>query len=348
MVVGDHAPSGRRKHDHHKGKPGQKHDFKKLRFGQERDDDEEPALDSNYRNRALERSKMSDDYYKRVEEEYRLLKTQTEEESRYMGGDEEHTHLVKGLDYVLLEKVRKSLAPRKFFHHTHLHNRHFHERLNNTYNLLRKGYSFRKNQATSRAFYNFSLCMEPETNDVPSIVIVNDGPNISSIQSGMMSSNLDPEIKKELAEALLWHQENRKKKKEDRLPFRPDKHDSGDESDDIFAGAGEYRSDELFPETVAKLDENEKYFAESEEEEETYMGAIQLKHLARRKAPAKTYDGYDECYPDADDADSDDGGVGSKKKSKATKGEWQKIEKIIAEKNTIPMEHFEQVANSKK
>ena len=28
------------------------------------------------------------------------------QESKYLGGDMEHTHLVKGLDYALLEKVR--------------------------------------------------------------------------------------------------------------------------------------------------------------------------------------------------------------------------------------------------
>ncbi len=28
------------------------------------------------------------------------------EDSKYMGGDVDHTHLVKGLDYALLQKVR--------------------------------------------------------------------------------------------------------------------------------------------------------------------------------------------------------------------------------------------------
>lgn len=41
-------------------------------------------------------------------------------------------------------------------------------------------------------------------------------------------------------------------------------YDSGAESDDIFAGAGEYRSDELHPEMVSKLNDNEKYFVDSE------------------------------------------------------------------------------------
>lgn len=31
------------------------------------------------------------------------------EQSKYLGGEVEYTHLVKGLDFVLLEKVRKEL-----------------------------------------------------------------------------------------------------------------------------------------------------------------------------------------------------------------------------------------------
>ena len=32
------------------------------------------------------------------------------QESKFLGGDMEHTHLVKGLDYALLQKVRKKLC----------------------------------------------------------------------------------------------------------------------------------------------------------------------------------------------------------------------------------------------
>ena len=33
----------------------------------------------------------------------------TVEESKFLGGDVDHTHLVKGLDYALLQKVRKHI-----------------------------------------------------------------------------------------------------------------------------------------------------------------------------------------------------------------------------------------------
>jgi hypothetical protein len=35
------------------------------------------------------------------------------EESKYLGGDMEHTHLVKGLDYSLLHKIRSELEKDK-------------------------------------------------------------------------------------------------------------------------------------------------------------------------------------------------------------------------------------------
>ena len=36
---------------------------------------------------------------------------QTIEESKFLGGDIEHTHLVKGLDYALLQKVSGLAGP---------------------------------------------------------------------------------------------------------------------------------------------------------------------------------------------------------------------------------------------
>ena len=39
-------------------------------------------------------------------EDYAERRKQVIQESKYLGGDMEHTHLVKGLDYALLEKVR--------------------------------------------------------------------------------------------------------------------------------------------------------------------------------------------------------------------------------------------------
>ena len=36
------------------------------------------------------------------------------QESKFLGGDMEHTHLVKGLDYALLQKVRSEIEHHEF------------------------------------------------------------------------------------------------------------------------------------------------------------------------------------------------------------------------------------------
>lgn len=36
------------------------------------------------------------------------------QESKFLGGDMEHTHLVKGLDYALLQKVRSEIEHQEF------------------------------------------------------------------------------------------------------------------------------------------------------------------------------------------------------------------------------------------
>ncbi len=59
-----------------------------------------------YRDRALERRKgLHKDY---SEEVAALARVELDaEQSKFLGGDVEHTHLVKGLDYALLQKVRR-------------------------------------------------------------------------------------------------------------------------------------------------------------------------------------------------------------------------------------------------
>lgn len=86
----------------------------------------EEELSKKYRDRAKERREASNN--NKTSNEYELFNTtamyravgpdlndQAEtrrrliEESKYLGGDLEHTHLVKGLDYALLQKVRAEL-----------------------------------------------------------------------------------------------------------------------------------------------------------------------------------------------------------------------------------------------
>lgn len=73
----------------------------------EKEDADEGPL---YRDRAEERRKGLNPDYERtamsgLPTDAPLNPTMSVEETKYLGGDLEHTHLVKGLDYALLQKV---------------------------------------------------------------------------------------------------------------------------------------------------------------------------------------------------------------------------------------------------
>jgi len=79
--------------------------------------------DKHYRDRAKERRQEMNPDYEETKAIFSMLnknsdveineKTLTYEQSKYLGGDESHTHLVKGLDYAFLKKVRKELEMKK-------------------------------------------------------------------------------------------------------------------------------------------------------------------------------------------------------------------------------------------
>ncbi|KAK9719336.1 hypothetical protein K7432_004872 [Basidiobolus ranarum] len=74
--------------------------------------DEEAANSEKYRDRARERRRGENPDYVETEQILATLEASEDpnlayEKSKYLGGDAEHTHLVKGLDYALLEKVRR-------------------------------------------------------------------------------------------------------------------------------------------------------------------------------------------------------------------------------------------------
>lgn len=68
------------------------------------DDKDEGGFDYGYRDRALERRKEVNTEDAKMEE---IVSKLDVEQTKYLGGDMEHTHLVKGLDYALLEKTRR-------------------------------------------------------------------------------------------------------------------------------------------------------------------------------------------------------------------------------------------------
>lgn len=107
---------------------------KKKKFFQsmkKQEDDTLSELASRYRDRARERRDgLNPDYqsedpistlpgYRAVAPDAKSLidaaarRKQMIEESKYLGGDMEHTHLVKGLDYALLQKVKAEIAEKE-------------------------------------------------------------------------------------------------------------------------------------------------------------------------------------------------------------------------------------------
>lgn len=96
---------------------------KKKFYQQKKENDEENVLAElmkKYRDRAKERRENTDEAdqistmgYNAVgnmsSEDAAERRKQLIEESKYLGGDMEHTHLVKGLDYALLNKVKAEI-----------------------------------------------------------------------------------------------------------------------------------------------------------------------------------------------------------------------------------------------
>jgi len=89
-----------------KGKGGEVHDIA---------DGDEGGGDSStkgYRDRAKERREEKGEY-QHVAAEWESHAEVSVDQSKYLGGDMDHTHLVKGLDYALLTKVRTELTKQK-------------------------------------------------------------------------------------------------------------------------------------------------------------------------------------------------------------------------------------------
>src|SRR6266480_7423317 len=77
---------------------------------------EDKSADSKYRDRAAERRIGANPDYQETEQILKALNNSeileaklVYEQSKYLGGDTEHTHLVKGLDFALLNKVRNEI-----------------------------------------------------------------------------------------------------------------------------------------------------------------------------------------------------------------------------------------------
>ncbi|WPT18327.1 Protein Red [Picochlorum sp. SENEW3] len=95
-----------------KSKPVKRRGKAVHRQGTQEEEVTEPTDVSTYRDRAEERRRgVIDGGTSHLSD--RDVATLSIEESKYFGGDEEHTHLVRGLDYALLSKVRAEREQRQ-------------------------------------------------------------------------------------------------------------------------------------------------------------------------------------------------------------------------------------------
>ncbi|CAM0140935.1 hypothetical protein VKS41_009372 [Umbelopsis sp. WA50703] len=94
---------------------------KKYDGDSEKGEKDDKPVDVNYRDRAAERRKeegssevTTDAILQQLSQDGQELDQKAiYDQSKYLGGDTEHTHLVKGLDYSLLERVRRELRGEK-------------------------------------------------------------------------------------------------------------------------------------------------------------------------------------------------------------------------------------------
>lgn len=260
-----------------------------------------------YRDRADERRKQKEAFYAHVAEELAEIKERSVEESKFLGGDIEHTHLVKGLDLALLAKVRgelnkeqqrKAVKPeevqqektkgkttlqirdprlRKAFHflfdNLHPHAARFKDRLAHLEMRIMTGLSISSSPARDSfgaGCLSYSFHVGPGasiTGFVPTFLrrsaLLQENEDGSQREKPKASAApVQTKVIKEVTEALAWHRENRKKKKEDRLPRRPTGRQrvgaggeiiNDEQADaDIFDGAGRFDANAVIAQAQAE------------------------------------------------------------------------------------------------
>ncbi|SBT80597.1 RED-like protein, putative [Plasmodium malariae] len=216
----------------------------------------EEKQEQKYRDRAAERRKGIIKDVKDASVLYNNVNN-TIDESKFMGGDVEHTHLVKGLDFLLLNKVRNKLIDKissereklkgnrttgigsggglfsnkipsfsndesknifkYFFLYEHPHHIHFKKKIENIYDNIMNNMKFKN--------YNKNIHAINYKYNIGMDVDKNDVPikyiyNVDDIKT-KYTYYLKNSFIEEIDTCFKWHMENRKKKKSERLSKRP-------------------------------------------------------------------------------------------------------------------------------
>eukprot|EP00434_Breviolum_minutum_P011558 symbB.v1.2.010193.t1/scaffold664.1/size175145/13 len=208
------------------------------------------ADDSRYQDRAAARRDMKGEYEK-VAAEFENHGEVSVEQSKYLGGDLEHTHLVKGLDFALLNKVRaelnkqkkveevqkvkqqqRSKAPgekksRTFEHRIaknvwltvvdtlHPHHSTFKERVQRMGKAIAQGHRIRNAPSIflpGRMAYEFDTDVEMGKTDIPRIVYMSKE-EVAPSERGKGTSGMLPETAVRVRDAMLKAAEEKKQRK---------------------------------------------------------------------------------------------------------------------------------------
>lgn len=267
------------------------------------------------------------------------------QESKYLGGDMEHTHLVKGLDYALLQKVRSEIQTREQEQEAEM------ERLvslpeeeipaappvkekkeapveeemqfnttmaKNIYNMIQeqKSKKIQRNEmfAPGRMAYVVELDEEGTIDsDIPT-TLTRSKADVPEMDERSSATSADDVVLEKLAQifSYLRHGRHRKLKK-----TKDKSTEKGRADDSIYGDIGEYRVGERRDLPAGRT--GERYFdksADADKDDMEISGPRRNEDKTRRSAAllsrlAAEPEGYAECYPglrEMDDAidDSDD------------------------------------------
>ncbi|CRH02316.1 RED-like protein, putative [Plasmodium relictum] len=208
----------------------------------------EEKSEKRYRDRAEERRKGIMKDVKDATVLYNNVNN-TIDESKYMGGDIEHTHLVKGLDFLLLNKVRNKLIDKislekekikgnkintsnqipnflnseskyiykYFFLYENPHHINFKKKIEKISDNIMNNMKFKNFNKNIHSFnYKYNIDMNIDKNDIPIKYIY----NVDDIKTNYTYYMKDSFLN-EIDLCFKWHMQNKKKKKNERLSKRP-------------------------------------------------------------------------------------------------------------------------------
>nr|CAD7201003.1 unnamed protein product [Timema douglasi] len=259
------------------------------------------------------------------------------QESKFLGGDMEHTHLVKGLDYALLQKVRSEIQVKEQEEEDEMENlvktkkekkdveeeMQFKTKMGrNIYRAVFKNKVLEKNElfAPGRMAYVVDLDDELAESDIPT-TLIRSRADVPSLEATATLTTNDIVINK-LAQILSYLRQggrhNRKGKKKDKGRLDSKGNKLPDES--IYGEIGDYVPSMTRQEAVEKEKRRGPYFEKPEEEvgwstkpksqdsrkmEQSEKPAAERKVTIQNQSRAQQLltrlaaepEGYAECYP---------------------------------------------------